>query len=77
MNCSFWADNFDGIPIPLKANDIAFVAMLPRTAIHTTLEQVRIIAMNRASYHGCANDTTGCDDTNAHRTSGSASWMSS
>jgi predicted dithiol-disulfide oxidoreductase (DUF899 family) len=26
-HCSFWADTFDGIPVHLKANDIAFVAV--------------------------------------------------
>jgi predicted dithiol-disulfide oxidoreductase (DUF899 family) len=26
-HCSFWADNFDGIPVHLKANDAAFVAV--------------------------------------------------
>jgi predicted dithiol-disulfide oxidoreductase (DUF899 family) len=26
-HCSFWADNFDGIPPHLRANDIAFVAI--------------------------------------------------
>ena len=36
-SCSYWADNFDGIPVHLRARDIAFVAIFRGSSLRSPM----------------------------------------